>query len=209
MKPILLLSLLCLTGCSSIGLRSERIFQAKVVEPAREIITEDIRQAADYLASESQQGPQQEVAIDLSQRVGRPEQAISDPLKISKALSSGAKEYRRDLKKVNHWLDKYDGEELENTGLSIWGTGGLFAAIAVVALCILVPAFIPLVFQIIRIISGTSRAAFKQTTGNIHDAIKEFGAENPESFEKLKSYLSRKMDARDKALIKKIDSRNL
>jgi len=78
--------------------------------------------------------------------------------------------------------------------------------VVVLGLCILVPALIPLVFQLVQIIAGTSRAVLKQTSSAMVHAINDFKKENPEAAKELKGILSKRMDGNAKAVVKKIES---
>jgi hypothetical protein len=206
MKVILLiLAGTMLSGCSTI--ESKRVFQRKVVEPVVKEVTEDIKQGVDYLAKNVEEPVEAKtVAIDLAQRVGAPEKPLSAPTDVSKAITKGSVKYDKDVKKVMDWNGKWQGTALEGTGLSILGAGGFLIALIAVGLCILIPALIPLVFQLVQIIAGTSRAVLRQTATSMHSAIKDFEKENPDAAEELKHILSKKMDLKDKSIIKKIEN---
>jgi len=209
MKYLLFLTLL-LTGCSTVGLESKRIFQQEVREPVTKEVTEDIRQASDYLAKHVEQpSVAKDVAIDLSQRVGQPERPLNEPEAVSSALTKGNTHYERDLSRLMSWLDKREGTALEGTGLSLWGAGGFVVVLLIVVACVLVPALIPLVIQLVQTIAGTSRAVLRQTGAAMVSAISEWEVENPTEAKELKALLSRKMDTKSKTIVKKLKAGQL
>lgn len=209
MKKLVLTAIaatILLSGCSTIGLQSKRVFQKEVREGVHKEVTEDIKQASEYLSkSPDVKNGAKVVAVDLSSRVGLPERPLSDPANVTSELRKGEAEYQKDLAGLNRWLDKYQGTELEGTGLSLWGTGGIVIILVVIGLCILVPALIPLVINLIQIAAGTSRAVLKQTSTAMVHAINDFKRENPDAAEELKGYLSKRMDGNSKAIVKKIE----
>jgi len=209
-KLLPFVALLLLPGCASVGLQSKRIFQAEVPPPVIKKVEEDIKQASDYLARTVEQ-PQEaaEVAITLSQRVGPPQAKQDNPAAIQASLRKGNASHEKAQDKSNEWLEERQGTKLEGTGLSIWGAGGGIIIVAVIALCFLVPALIPLVIQIVQTIAGTSRAVLSQTVHNIKDAVEEFNKDNPEAAEELKVILSKRMDAKNKAVIQKAKTNQL
>ena len=168
-------------------------------------MTEDIKQAADYL-SKTVEAPDeaQGVAIGLSQRVGSPKKPLSDAAAVSSALVKGNATYDKDLARLMKWLDNYEGAELEGTGLSVWGAGGGLVIIGIVVLCVLVPALIPLILQLVQIIAGTSRTVLKQTSASMVHAINEFKKDNPDAAKELTGILSKRMDSNSKTLIEKL-----
>lgn len=206
----LILLTLSVSGCSTIGLQSKRIFQDEVRKPVIKEVDEDIKEAADYLAKEVEE-PQEaaDVALVLSQRVGQPESVQTSPKAIKQALSKGNQNYQKDIDDLNKWLDKREGTELEGTGLSVWGTGGVLIIAALIAIVILVPAIIPLLLQVIRAIAGTSRKVTISTINSFKDGVDEFNSRNPKAAEELKEILSRRMDKKEKAIIKKSKSSDL
>ena len=192
-------------GCSSVGLQSKRIFQDTVAAPVVKEVTEDIRQAADYLSKSVEEPTEARgVAIDLSQRVGPPERPINAANDVSAALTKGNRSHEDDLADLMAWLDKREGTALEGTGLSLWGAGGFVVVLLIVVACVLVPALIPLVIQLVQAIAGTSRAVLRQTGAAMVSAISEWEVENPTEAEELKALLSRKMDTKSKTIVKKL-----
>ena len=197
-------------GCSSVGLQSKRIFQDNVAAPVVKEVTEDIRQAADYLSKSVEEPTEARgVAIDLSQRVGPPERPILAANDVSAALTKGNRAHENDLSDLMAWLDKREGTALEGTGLSVWGAGGFVVVLLIVVGCVLVPALIPLVIQLVQAIAGTSRAVLRQTGAAMVSAISEWETANPDEAEELKSILSRKMDTKSKTVIQKIKAGQL
>jgi len=89
-------------------------------------VTEDIRQAADYLSKAVEQPAEAKgVAIDLSQRVGSPERPILAANDVSAALTKGNRSHEDDLADLMTWLDNREGTALEGTGLSLWAQAAL------------------------------------------------------------------------------------
>ena len=197
-------------GCSSVGLQSKRIFQDNVAAPVVKEVTEDIRQAADYLSKSVEEPTEARgVAIDLSQRVGSPERPINAANDVSAALTKGNQAHEDDLADLMTWLDKREGTALEGTGLSLWGAGGFVVVLLIVVGCVLVPALIPLVIQLVQTIAGTSRAVLRQTGAAMVSAISEWEVENPTEAKELKALLSRKMDTKSKTIVKKLKAGQL
>ena len=197
-------------GCSSVGLQSKRIFQDNVAAPVVKEVTEDIRQAADYLSKSVEEPTEARgVAIDLSQRVGPPERSINAANDVSAALTKGNRAHENDLSDLMAWLDKREGTALEGTGLSVWGAGGFVVVLLIVVGCVLVPALIPLVIQLVQTIAGTSRAVLRQTGAAMVSAISEWEVENPTEAKELKALLSRKMDTKSKTIVKKLKAGQL
>ena len=197
-------------GCSSVGLQSKRIFQDNVAAPVVKEVTEDIRQAADYLSKSVEEPTEARgVAIDLSQRVGPPERPILAANDVSAALTKGNQAHEDDLADLMTWLDKREGTALEGTGLSLWGAGGFVVVLLIVVACVLVPALIPLVIQLVQTIAGTSRAVLRQTGAAMVSAISEWEVENPTEAKELKALLSRKMDTKSKTIVKKLKAGQL
>jgi hypothetical protein len=201
---------LLMSGCASVGLESKRLFQDKVPEPAVKKVEEDIKVAADHLARHVEE-PQEaaDVSFALSQRVGPPKAPNDSVEAVKSLLRKGSESYEKEVEENNKWLDKREGVKLEGTGLSVWGTGGLLVGVVALGVLILVPAFIPLAIQIVQVIAGTSRSVLTHTVTNIKDAVEEFNAKNPEAAEELKQILSKRMDAKEKAIIKKAKSNRL
>ena len=197
-------------GCSSVGLQSKRIFQDTVAAPVVKEVTEDIRQAADYLSKAVEQPAEAKgVAIDLSQRVGPPERPINAANDVSAALTKGNRAHEKNLSALMTWLDKREGTALEGTGLSLWGAGGFVVVLLIVVACLVSPALISLVIQLVQTIAGTSRAVLKQTGAAMVSAISEWETANPDGAEELKSILSRKMDTKSKTIVKKLKAGQL
>lgn len=210
--PLLLLAVLFSTGCSTLGVQGPRVFQDSVKEPVRDLVTEDVKQASEYLAKnvDEETAPEaKEVAVSLSQRVGPPEKSEEDYLKIIADLRKERNDYEAEIRKLNRWLEKREGTDLEGTGLSVFGLGGGLIIVGVVALCVLVPALIPLVFQIIQIIAGTSRRVLKSTVEGTVDAVEEFRKKRPDAIEDLEDLLGRKMDRTSKQVVQKVKKRQL
>ena len=197
-------------GCSSVGLQSKRIFQDNVAAPVVKEVTEDIRQAADYLSKSVEEPTEARgVAIDLSQRVGSPERPINAANDVSAALTKGNRAHEKNLSDLMAWLDKREGTALEGTGLSLWGAGGFVVVLLIVVACVLVPALIPLVIQLVQTIAGTSRAVLRQTGAAMVSAISEWEVENQTEAKELKALLSRKMDTKSKSIVKKLKAGQL
>ena len=197
-------------GCSSVGLQSKRIFQDNVAAPVVKEVTEDIRQAADYLSKSVEEPTEAKgVAIDLSQRVGPPERPINAANDVSAALTKGNQAHEDDLADLMTWLDKREGTALEGTGLSLWGAGGFVVVLLIVVACFVSPALILLVIRLVQTIAGTSRAVLKQTGAAMVSAISEWETENPTEAKELKALLSRKMDTKSKTILKKLKAGQL
>ena len=206
---LLLVAVVYSSGCASLGLRSERVLQKKVEQPVYDVITEDVKQASDYIAHESTESEVKGVAIDLSQRVGAPETPLEDPAAVSDALAKGGGQYQSDLAKLNRHLERYGGRDIEGTGISIWGAGIGFLLIGAIVICVFLPAAVPLVFYLIRLVSGTSRRVLSETVKSVTTGIDEWGKQNPEAFRELKDSLSKRTDNAHKSVIQKARVGNL
>lgn len=200
MKYLLVIIFVFLSGCATSPFR---VGQDTVRQPVRDVITEDIRQGADYLAREVNETPQKEVAISLSQRVGSPDRPIDNPDRVQSNLAKGQKDYRDEIERLNAWLEKRAGVKLEGTGINLLGIGGIFLVIGIIIALILVPAFIPLFISIIRSITGAGYSTLKHTSRGIVKAIEEYKSENPSESKKLLEKVSKNLDEKDKILIEK------
>ena len=198
---LLLLSLLFLSACTTPNFR---VGQDQVRPPVRDVITEDIRQASDYLAREVKEGPQKDVAISLSQRVGAPERKIESPKRVQNNLARGEKNYRAEIERLNRWLERRAGTKLEGTGINLLGIGGVFLFIGLIVLLILVPSLIPMFVSIIRGISGAGYKTLKHTSRGVVKAIEEYKRDNPAEAKNLLDKVSKNLDEKDKILIEKL-----
>lgn len=202
-KALLLLAVFCLSGCSSIGIRSERMLQKKVPPPVVDEITEDIKQASDYIAHESTEQPVKDVAVDLSQRVGAPEHPLDNSAAVKAALAKGTAKFQAKFDKLNRHLKRYGGRDIEGTGISVWGAGIGALAIGLLVLCVFVPVIIPLVFKIVQILTGTTRRVLSQTVQSVTAGIEDWGRDNPDAYAELKDRLAKHTDRPHKDIINK------
>ena len=194
-------ALALLTGCSTL---SFRVGQDEVRPPVHELITEDVRQGADWLAREVQEGPAHEVALALTQRVGAPNRRVIDAERVQSNLAAGQRHYRAQLERLNRWLERRAGTPLEGTGINLVGVGGVLLLVGVVALCILVPALIPLFISIVRALTGAGYSTLKHTSKGIVKSIEAYKARKPEEANELLGEIGKNLDERDKILIEKL-----
>ena len=201
MKYFLIFIIISLSACTT---PSFRINQDSVRQPVRDVITEDIRAASDYLAREVNEAPQKEVAISLSQRVGGPERRIESPEIVQSSLAKGERDYRGEIERLNRWLERRAGTPLEGTGINLMGLGGFFLVGGVILLLILVPCLIPLVVSIFRGISGAGYKTLRHTSKGIIKAIEQHKRDDPQGAKKLLDQVRENLDERDKILVEKL-----
>ncbi len=203
-----IIALCGLSGCSV--LKEVRVFQDEVKKPIQDNVGEGIRQAASYLDREiaPEMGDIDVVAGELSDRVGAPREK-AEPAEIIRNLQSERADLLDERDDLNKWLDKRQGTELEGTGLNLTSIGGVAAIVGLIFLMVLVPTSIPLVFQIIQTIAGTSRKVVAGTVNGITKSIDEWGAENPDEMEKLMHRLRDNLGDKEEAVVRKAKSRKL
>lgn len=197
---ILVALVLLLAGCQ---VPQWRVFQKTVPAPVSKTAeqVEGERQAADLIAKTIEQPVElKPVAQGLSESLGRPEKPLDHTTvapsaeKAVKRLESGVLEMQQARKKQDAFLERYQGLELENTGVNLFGGSVVLSLAAVVALCVFVPGFGTLVLFMIR----RMHAAGKQVV----EGIEQFKHAEPEKAAELQEWLSAHMDRAAKAQVK-------
>lgn len=192
-----------LSGCSSLGLQSKRVFQKETPKPVLDVVTEPMREAAAFVAEEVEQPAEaKKVATELSQRMGLPETPVDNALEISAALHYDQKSQNKKEAKLDKFLDKYQGFELEGTGLSIWGLGSSVVIILLIGLVVVFPPALQLIFYIYKRVKGTSTKIVREALKDVSMTMDEFMADHPEMVDDLKGRFSRRMDASSKNVIR-------
>ena len=185
------------TGCSSM-LPEWRVGQKEVPKPnvTTEAQVESWRSASDLLARTVEQPPEaKELAISLSQSLGKPMR----PLEVDDyewAFDRLDKEYRVWKNKqndINKFLGEYQGEDIEGTGINMFGFTMAGTTLIIIALILFLPGFAGIFFFVIRRIG----ASF----GSVVKGVERFVNENPEAGEQLKGYLSKTLDRADKVRV--------
>lgn len=197
---------LILTACSA---PQWRIFQRKVdgadaVKPAAQV--EGEKRAAAYIAKVTAPpvaNPSRvveqvhEVAGPLSNSLGQPAEPVTadDKDAVIASLNAGLRAKDAQLDRWREFGRKYAGKPLEDTGINLAGPAGLVGLVAVAALCVAFPWIgwalgraLPLLWSF-----------FRRTT----EAVGQFTKANPDAGKKLGSFLSDKMDAAHKRLVKR------
>lgn len=139
-----------------------------------------------------------QVAVGLSSSLGEPrvEVTLEDRDRVVSELRQALVEKDRQIEAWRSWARKYAGTPLEGTGIDLAGPAGLLAFAGVIAACILVPGFGYLVLRIVPALWGL----VKRTAVG----IESFAADHASEGELLKQgYLGRKMDTRDKKIIRR------
>lgn len=187
-----------------------RVFQEKVdvrkVEKSSEELEAEKRAAAFIKVRTTPPVPDapaavrdvHQVATELSSSLGEPrvEVKLEDKEKILAELREALVEKDRKIEAWRNWARKYAGTPLEGTGIDLAGPAGLLAFAGVIAACILVPGFGYLVLRIVPALWGL----VKRTAVG----IESFAADHASEGELLKQgYLGRKMDTRDKKIIRR------
>lgn len=201
MKFVAILFFLLLAGCATPNFR---IGQDEVRQPVRPLITEDIRQASDFLAREINETPQKEVAISLSQRVGPPEKPIDNPETVQRNLNRGHSQYAAQLEILNRWLERRAGTKLEGTGINLLGIGGLLIFVGVIVALILIPALIPIFISLIRNLMGVGYNTVKHTSKGIVKAIEDYKKVKPDEAKELLDRIRGNLDEKDKILVERL-----
>jgi hypothetical protein len=197
---ILVAVVLMLTGCT---VPQWRVFQKTIPAPVAKSDeqVEGERQAADLIAKTIEEPVAlKPVAQGLSESLGKPAKpldhttvAVSSERAV-KRLETGVVELRNAREKQDAFLERYQGMEIENTGVNLFGGSVFLSMAAVVALCIFVPGFGSLVLFMIR----RMHAAGKQVV----EGIEQFKHAEPDKAAELQEWLSAHMDQAAKAQVK-------
>ena len=193
---------LCVVMLSGCAVPQWRVFQKSVPAPVgkSEAQVESERQAADLIAKTVEEPVQlRPVAQTLSESLGKPLKPLDHtniPTASNRAVSgleSGILEVQRERAKQDEFLARYEGLQIENTGVNLFGGSVVLSMVAVVALCVLVPGFGTLVLFLIRRL----RVGLQQTV----EGIAQFSEDEPESAQRLKNHLRGRMDSGSKAVV--------
>jgi hypothetical protein len=193
--------LMMLSGC--LATPQWRVGQATVPIPIvkTEKQVEAERQAADLLARKIQEPAElKPVAVGLSASLGEPKVPLKDtpqaPDKAVEALKQGLLLQQEQLAVLNKKLAKYQGKEVEDTGLNLFAPTTGLGLIGLIAACIFVPGFLTFVIFLIRRLFATIRVLVTK--------IQAFEAEEPVAAKKLKDSLSRGMDSQHKDIVRSV-----
>lgn len=203
-KVILGFSLFTLAGC--LHAPEWRVAQAKVPEPIvkSEKQIEAERQAADLIARKIETPVElKPVAQELSSSLGEPKAPIKDtpkaPDEALEALRAGQRKQQEQITQLNRRLSKFQGKEIEGTGVDLFAPTTALGVVGLIAACIFVPGFLTFVLFFIRRLFATIRVLVSK--------IQEFEAEEPEAAAKLKNSLSRGMDSAHKAMVRSVKAK--
>lgn len=203
-KGLLVVTLCLSTGCASL-VPQWRVGQAVVPPPTTPPPTkiEGERKAATLIAEKIETPAYlKPVAIQLAASLGPPKERIEVPqdkpetaaTEATQALAKGQKDLQARLDKLNATLTKYQGKEIEDTGVNLFGPIGGLAGLGLIAACIFLPGFLTFLLFFIR--------RLRATITSMVQGVSQFSEENPEEAEKLKGSLSRTMDAAHKAVVR-------
>ena len=182
-----------------------RVMQAKV--PAGVGKTQDQieaeRQAADLLAHRIEKPESlKPVAAGLSESLGKPAKPITEPdtVKASDDATEGLRRevlaYQKRVAVLNAKLAKYDGMEIEGTGINLFGGSVVLSIGAFIAAIIFIPGFGVFALWAVRRL----RIAMQQMA----EGVEGFSADKPQAAEELKEWLSSSMDKGPKRIIKRL-----
>jgi hypothetical protein len=189
---------LSLAGCFSAP--QWRVAQAKVPEPIvkSEKQIEAERQAADLIARKIETPVElKPVAQELSSSLGEP---IKDSPKAPDVALAGLREgqlrQQAQITQLNQRLLKFQGKEIEGTGINLFAPATSLGVVGLIAACIFVPGFLTFVLFFIRRLFATIRVLVSK--------IQDFESVEPDAAAKLKDSLSRGMDEAHKAIVRSV-----
>ena len=196
MKYLLFFSLLVLSGCStSFG----RFFQTKVPTPIvkQEAQMEAERRSADFIARTIETPVElKPIAEALSQSLGAPKVQIKSLtladlpaayLTASRELHAGQVAQQQQIAELNKQLAKYQGKEIEGTGVNLLGPGIITILVILAVLGVMFPPIASLLFFSLRRV----KAAASTVVQGLEEA-----AQSPETqalVTSIKSRISKKM----------------
>jgi len=205
MKALSLTALLLCTACQA---PQWRVGQAKVPEPLfRPVVQVEAERAAARLLAETITSPPEmlPVAQALSASLGQPADPVIEKTLLKaqiEALSSlraGIVEAQEELVDHNAALAKFQGKKVEGTGVNLFGFAVSLPVLGLVALCILCPGAIGVLFWLLR----QTRGALVSTV----QGIQNFKTSNPQIAQDIVEKLDRAQDEAHKTLVRKIKSK--
>lgn len=171
-----------------------RIAQRKVPSPIPSASEAEKRGA--FLVAELITAPSaaiplaKELSVSLGEPMNRETSEAGIPSAIA-GLEKGTKEKKRLESKRDAFLSKYQGYELENTGLNLFGPVSIGAGIAL----IVAPGALSVCFVVIR--------RLRATIQTISEGVENFKSSNPDKVEDLEYELGRKMDSMHKKIVRR------
>jgi hypothetical protein len=196
----LIIALIALTGCQ---VPQWRVFQKEIPAPVSKSDdqVEYERQAADLIAQRIEEPKAlRPTAVALSTSLGKPKNPIEVPDievaadRATARVTEGILDMQRQRYKQDEFLSRYQGLEIENTGVNLFGGSVVLSMAAVVALCVFVPGFGSLILFMIRRI--------RHATHQVVQGVQEYEKAEPEKYADLQEYLRGKMDLGSKSVIK-------
>jgi hypothetical protein len=138
------------------------------------------------------------VATPLSSSLGQPAKTVTVKDKDA-AIRSLQKSNLAIQKKADDWKAfalKYQGKDLEGTGINLSGIGGFVGLGTILALIIFVPGgFTVFLFIIRRLRSSLTQVA---------QSIEEYATKNPDGAKDLKTRLSSNLDRAEKSIVEEV-----
>ena len=185
----------------SCSLMQYRVGQKTIPSPVLKGLeqTEFERQAADLLAKALKEPKSlKPVAEGLSDSLGKPKEPLvsSNPepeavdnaaLEAIKNLEKGMSKMQKQLDAQNRFLTKYAGTKLEGTGYDLMGPGMVTLVLALIALGVLCPPALTIMFFIYRRV----KAAAGIVVNEMEEAAK--APETQEAVKKVKAKIAEKM----------------
>lgn len=171
-----------------------RIAQKKVPSPIPSVSEAEKRGA--YLVAEMVTAPAaiiplaKELSVSLGEPINRETTEAGIPSAIA-GLKKGTKEKKRLEIKRDAFLSKYQGYELEGTGLNLFGPVSIGLVFALVA----APGALSVCFVVIR--------RLRATIQTISEGVENFKASNPDKVEDLEYELGRTMDSPHKKIVRR------
>jgi hypothetical protein len=218
-----------LSGCSSVKFFQKKVPEAPKIETS---ITKPVSDSINYakenlpkfevgeIVSIEKNNKQEEVRDLLSivsKRIKNYPEPELDFNKLKKSVENEIKSAYKEEEKVNNFLNKYEGEKIEGTGISI---NKAWSFLLIIVACVIFPQLIPVLIMIVnKVVQGisylfaslienirTTKAA-KQTVSGIEKFLNDSSV--PDNIKiALKSELSKSHDYDVKKLIKKIKENN-
>lgn len=191
MRFVTLVALFLVSSCSSF-----QLFEKQVPDPVRKSIKhQEYEKQGAYFLARNTEDKNELVANALSRSIGTPKKKEEDADTIESKLFEVNSDFENRRVILNQELESFSGKKIEGTGMNVFPFFSSFGIIAVVALLVLFPGTITILFFILR----RTRSAM----ANIVDGIEQFSKDDPEHCKHLDDLLEKRLDRREKQCLKK------
>ena len=134
----------------------------------------------------------------LSRSLGTPQNLAEDANAINDNLYKSINEYENGFTNLNQELQNLENKKIQDTGFSLTPLFSGLGFIAVVAICVLFPSVLTILFFVLK----RTRSALQ----NIVTGIKEFSDNDPDNAKNLHQLLEQKLDRVEKKLKYRMES---